>query len=299
MVTGMNVIRTELLTHLGRIDMPDKDDLRVSLNKALDLDLAIMIETYRAESEEQIRLAERNQMEEKLSEAKHLAHLGKLAASLAHEIRNPLAGISGAIQILGQGMEHDDERREIIDEVLRQIDRLDAAVKDLLIYSRPKPPVPEEKDLRDLFSGVFTLIEESPVLRKVKLCIHGTENRHLAAVDEGQMEQVLTNLILNACHASDRGGRIDVFLATRGPMSEIRIQDYGKGMTEEVLEHAFEPFFTTKARGTGLGLSICKKIVEAHGGHIHLGSKPGQGSTATVHLPAKSPLLAAAYPERV
>jgi signal transduction histidine kinase len=226
------------------------------------------------------------QYEQRLSESEHLASIGQLAASLAHEIKNPLAGISGAIQILGAGLGEDHEHKEIITEALHQIDRLDAAVKDLLVYARPKPPMATRQSLNTIVERVLILLREEPSFRDVRLHCEGLEVDRQVIVDEAQMQQVLTNLLLNAAQACEEGG--DVTLRIRPLQSKVRIiiEDTGTGMPTEVLARTFEPFFTTKSKGTGLGLPICRRIMEAHSGTIDIQSVIARGTRVTVEIPS-------------
>jgi signal transduction histidine kinase len=234
-----------------------------------------------------VRTEERNMAEEKLTRAEHLAEIGQLAASLAHEIKNPLAGISGAIQVIRDAMAPDDPQRGIIREILGQIDRLDAAVRDLLIYSRPRPPALVPCDLSAILMRVVSFMRDAPALRRVRVrCITAPDLPRVAA-DEGQITQLIINLLDNAAHASEEKGAVELRLESDGAEVSLRVRDRGQGMEPAVRDRVFEPFYTTKARGTGLGLPICRKIVEAHGGRIELDSQPGAGTEVTVRLPAR------------
>lgn len=288
MFMAMNVVRLELSTRIRRISLP-KPELDTTLNalhKLLDLELAIMNQTYREDLVRQMQDLERAHYEQRISEAEHLASIGQLAASLAHEIKNPLAGISGAIQVLGAGMAADHPHREIIAESLRQIDRLDAAVRDLLIYARPKPPEKSRVDLAELIGHVLVLLREEPAFRHVRVLCENMETPCLVQADEAQLHQVISNLLLNAAHACERGGTIRCRLDEADALVRLTVEDNGCGMASDVLVRVFEPFYTTKARGTGLGLSICKRIVEAHRGAMDIESKIGKGTRVTVEIPA-------------
>jgi signal transduction histidine kinase len=285
MFTAMNVIRLGLSSKVRELRPSDVDRKLSALHKLLDLELAIMNETYREDLVSRLRAVERDHYQVKLSKSEHLAAVGELAASLAHEIKNPLAGISGAIQILGQELDDSHPHKEIIEESLRQIDRLDAAVKDLLIYARPKPPVTAPVSIHQLIQRALVLLREEPAFRGVRIECDPVENDALVEIGESQIQQVLTNLLINAAHACQNGGAIQCRVTPTQASKRIVIQDNGIGMTPNVLERAFEPFYTTKAKGTGLGLAICKRIVESHGGTITLESRPGRGTRVIIELP--------------
>lgn len=285
MVAGMSVIRRELTTMTMRLELPDAAAKLASLNKMLDIELAMMLGTFHEHYVENIRAAGRQVMEARLKESQQLATVGQLAASLAHEIKNPLAGISGAIQVIRDTLALDNPHREIIDEILSQIDRLDNAVKDLLVFARPTPPRLAPHRLSELIEKTARMLREEPAVRRMEFVIAEDHSELRVRADEHQVQQVLTNLFINAAHACEGRGRIDVHTVRVGDRVRLEVRDNGRGMTEEVRAAAFEPFYTTKAKGTGLGLAICKKIVAAHHGDIHIESAPGRGTTVVVDLP--------------
>jgi signal transduction histidine kinase len=266
----------------------DPDAALRSLHKLLTLSAALMLEAYKQTYADEIRATEQAAVRARLDEAEHLAHVGHLAASLAHEIKNPLAGISGAIQVIRESLPGEHPHRPILGEILKQIDRLDGTVKDLLVYARPRPPRFQRCDLNRLIDRVLTVLHDEPEVRKVRIDRVESEKLDLYA-DEGQLEQLLINLLLNAAQASS-AGQVVRLSASSGPDGlGLLIEDHGVGMDDELLRQAFEPFFTTKARGTGLGLPICRRIVEAHGGTIGIHSLPGKRTTVTVRLPRFPP----------
>lgn len=285
MFTAMNIIRLALIEEINRLKLTDAPSKIAAVEKILDLELAIMNQTYREDLVARIRAFEQSRYEQKLSESEHLAAVGELAASLAHEIKNPLAGISGAIQIIGSSLDDNHPHKEIIGEALRQIDRLDAAVKDLLVYARPKPPVKAEVSLNDLLERVRMILREEPAFRSVRVRCDWSSEPIVVYVDETQFQQVLMNLMINAAHACHNNGEIVCSILPVESKIRIRIEDNGIGITPEVLGRIWEPFFTTKAKGTGLGLAICKRIVEAHEGTIDIQSRPGKGTCVTIDVP--------------
>ncbi|MFQ5410812.1 MAG: ATP-binding protein [Phycisphaerae bacterium] len=284
MFTAMNIIRLDLAERILKLD-PDAAPRRLAaLHKILDLELAIMNETYREDLIGALKKIEQTRYEQKLSESEHLASVGQLAASLAHEIKNPLAGISGAIQVLGAGLEPGHPHKEVISEVLHQIDRLDAAVKDLLIYARPKPPQRRPIDLGKILERAMILFREEPAFRNVNVICDGLDEEIIIDVDEIQIQQVISNLLLNAAHACESDGNIICSIQRDDSRIRILIEDDGAGIPPMILSRVFEPFFTTKARGTGLGLPICKRIVEIHGGKLAIDSRVGEGTRVTIDI---------------
>ncbi len=285
MITAMNVVRTQLIEALRRLKRPGSAQAALSLNKILDLHLAVMLDAYRQDYAQQVREAERQRLEHHLEEVSHLANVGELAASLAHEIKNPLAGISGAIQVIATALEPDDPRREIISEILSQIDRLDRTARDLLIYARPKPPSLASKNLGKVIQRTVKFLRQEPTLGEIPIRCQGLEHDLAARIDEPQIEQVISNLVLNAAQACEQNGDVSILLSDDHDYVCIEIADTGQGMTRDALKRAFEPFFTTKAKGTGLGLAICKRIIDAHEGQITLDSVEGKGTQVRIRLP--------------
>ncbi len=288
MLLGMELIWHELERSLRAANVEQVDQKLRSLHKLLTLELVTMLESYKESYAQEIRHTERSAVEEKLTRAAHLAEVGQLAASLAHEIKNPLAGISGAIQILRDDMASDDPHQPVLKEILGQIGRLDATVKDLLQYARPSPPHAKEVSLHDAITRVLAVLREEPALQEVQIKFDGAASRTSITADEAQIEQLLLNLLLNAAHASQPGGTVHLDIEDNSTYVRLIIADTGKGMTPEVRDRAFEPFFTTKAKGTGLGLSICRRITDVHRGRIDLLSEPGRGTTVIVDLPRSS-----------
>lgn len=294
MPLAMEVIGMELsrrLTETGEADIARR---LISLHKLLTLDLTIMLDSYHESYTEQVREAERRAIEVQMARTQHLAEIGQLAASLAHEVKNPLAGISGAIQIIGESLTADSPYKSVIHAILGQISRLDATVKDLLLFARPTPLVRQQVKLGELVRRTVGLLREEPALRDVNVRFLGPDTSLHA--DEGQLEQLLMNLVLNAAHASPDGSTIDIEVDDRGPRLVLVIRDHGAGMPPAVRERALEPFFTTKAKGTGLGLAICRRIVESHEGTICIRSEPGEGTSVTVDLPRGSARSAVGCP---
>ncbi len=286
MSCGMDLLWRAIVTVAERAELPDRAIRLTSLHKLLMLDLSLMLESYRESFANQVRALEREAIHARHLHTEHLAEIGRLATTLAHEIKNPLAGISGAIQIIGDSLSAKHPHRPIIGEIIGQIRRLDATVRDLLQYSKPSPTRAQSFRIGETVERVLSVLGSEPALRKVPLHADVPATLPRVLADEDQIEQMLMNLVLNAADACTDGGEISIRCHANGQRVHLSIEDTGHGMTPEVAASAFDPFFTTKAKGTGLGLSICRRIVDAHHGTIALSSRVGQGTIVQVCLPA-------------
>jgi PAS domain S-box-containing protein len=222
-------------------------------------------------------------LQKELIASQSLAAVGELAATIAHEIKNPLAGISGAIQILAEGTPPGDARRGIMREILDQIERLDRTVRDLLTFARPATPVREEVDLGDSLQRAWTLLSAQPAAAGIRFSVEGGAGERVAA-DPHLLHQVWMNLFQNAIEAMPRGGTLTARVRGGSP-AVVEVSDTGAGFPADQGERIFKPFYTTKTRGTGLGLAITRKNLEAHGGRIRAESRPGENTTFTVEMP--------------
>lgn len=230
-------------------------------------------------------LTEYKRLQDQMSQSQQLAAIGEMAASVAHEIKNPLAGISGAIEILRDTLPDDDDRRQIMDEILSEVLRLDNTVRDLLAFSRPWNPDLQWCNLRELTERAATAFQEQEEAWNLSYRFQGPAEV-IARVDPWLFEKVLWNLLSNARDAmSGDGGMIQFHFQERPGWVELTVSDQGKGIPSELLNNVFRPFFTTKNRGTGLGLAICKKIMDAHNGSIMLQSREGEGTTVILRWP--------------
>lgn len=286
MFTAMNVLRLRLRRELRCIALHDPLATFEALDKRLDLELAIMNQAYSDNLIEQVRHLEQHRFERRLGESRHLAIVGELAASIAHEVKNPLAGISGAMQVIRATLDDQHPHCEVIDEAMRQIDRLDTAIEDLLVYARPKPPSRTQIDLAGLMRRVLIILREEPSFASLNVTLEPNPKTVEVEADEAQIQQVLMNVMINAAHACRPGGRIDCRVCETDDGARIEIDDNGAGIDEAIRDRVWEPFFTTKAKGTGLGLAICKRIVNAHQGTICLAEGPHSGTRVVITLPA-------------
>jgi PAS domain S-box-containing protein len=223
-------------------------------------------------------------LQQELLTSQSLAAVGELAATVAHEIKNPLAGISGAIQVLADGTAAGDPRREIMGEILDQIRRLDRTVRDLLEFARPATASKEPMDLGDSLRRAWSLLSQAPGAKSVTLRLDVPKDLVIRA-DLQLLHQVWVNLFQNAIEAMPKGGEVSVSARPTPLAVEVEVQDGGAGIDPATLERIFKPFYTTKTRGTGLGLPITRKIIEAHGGRIRAESEPGKRTSFYVEIP--------------
>lgn len=240
-------------------------------------------------------LTEIKRMEEQVRQADRLAAIGRLAAGLAHEIRNPLGSIRGSVEVLRGSLDPQEDDRRLMDIVLRESDRLDAIIRDFLQFSRPPHLVRVPTDIPAMLDEILLMLShqrgtKSGEAPPVQMRRDMAEPTVKADVDPSQMRQALWNLCLNAVEAMPQGGELRVGVRTVGAGSgtlvqEITVEDTGVGISGAELAQVFEPFFTTKPQGTGLGLAIAHRIVEDHGGEIRVQSEPYRGSRFTISLP--------------
>lgn len=234
-------------------------------------------------------------VEQELSRARGLAMVGQLAANVAHEIKNPLAGIHGATQILLHETPAADPRREILERLANEIRRLDATVRDLLRFAKPETPKLVVRDLRRLLTDFVRNLREDPRYEKIDFAFSG-ERKLEAPIDDRLMHQVFLNLFENAHDALEGSGNIDVALRAEGADAVVEIADSGPGIPPDLLERVFEPFFTSKPRGTGLGLAICRKNIEAHGGSIEVANDRVGGARFRIRIPRSAPAAPGSIP---
>ena len=222
-----------------------------------------------------------------MSRAEHLATLGELAAGLAHEIRNPLAGIAGVIDIIARDLPDNSPAREVAQDVRAEVMRVNRIVTDLLETARPKPPEYRSADLNATVEHAVIFARQQALSKPVKVELHKLDKPLVVEHDTGQIHQMLLNLMLNAIQAIDGAGEVNVDIVQRDGMATVSVRDTGKGIKPEHLPNIFRPFYTTKGHGTGLGLSLAKRIVEDHGGKITVASDVGKGTTFEVALPLR------------
>ncbi|RMH45117.1 MAG: PAS domain-containing protein [Deltaproteobacteria bacterium] len=242
-------------------------------------------------------LTELRAMEAQVRQAERLATIGTVAASVAHELRNPLASISGSIELLRSDRGSSEDRTKLMEIVTREVDRLDRLIRDLLDYTNPRPRHNVAFALDELVEETLRVFARDPDLGSVPVRLTRTTDEPIAIeADAEKLRQVLWNLLRNAAEAAGAtGGRVDLRVGREGDHAVVCVADDGPGMPPEVVAHMFDPFFTTRAGGTGLGLAIVRHIVDEHGGAIDVDSAPGRGTRITVRVPA-GPAAAAGPP---
>ena len=228
-------------------------------------------------------LTDRVNLEIRLREESGLVKVGELAAVLAHEVKNPLAAVSGAIQILG-GKLSASEDREIVDDVLRRLDSLSALMTDLLLYARPPKPRLVRVDVAALVESLLSFLRMDPAWRDVECRVEGTAADVMA--DAELLKVALQNLLINALQAMGGRGRLAILIGATANAVQIDVVDSGPGIPPDALSRLFTPFFTTKARGTGLGLATVRRIADAHRGEIRVVTSGASGTTVRLSLPA-------------
>jgi two-component system sensor histidine kinase AtoS len=211
--------------------------------------------------------------------------VGELAASVAHEVRNPLAGIKGAIEMLCGQLQVKTSDPEILEELLTQVARIENLVRDLLEFAQPRRLARRHVDLHDLLDRLVR--RQAEAIEKAGVTVervYGPGTGQIWA-DPEMLDQAVDHLMRNALQAMDRGGRLTLVTRVRGQTSLLEVADTGPGIPEAEMQRIFKPFYTTKHRGSGLGLPIVRRIIEAHGGTIEVASGRSRGTRVVLTLP--------------
>jgi PAS domain S-box-containing protein len=234
-------------------------------------------------------LSELRALEEERRQQDRLAMLGQMAAQVAHEIRNPLVTIGLGIQYLERGLEPDSPRRQAVQRITRQLERLEQTVTEFLSFSKPPSLRIERRSLAEVIDGAVELFSAHLQERQITLSKEYDPSLPPIPIDSEYIERVIANLVMNAMEATPQGGRITIGARLKEesarPMAELSVADTGIGIPPENMDKIFEPFFSTHSKGIGLGLPIAKRIIEEHKGTIAAASSPGQGATFTILLP--------------
>jgi two-component system sensor kinase FixL len=229
-------------------------------------------------------LTARVAIESRLREQEALARLGEMAAVLAHEIKNPLAAVRGAIQVIGTRLPSESKDAAIVNEIVTRIDGLNELMTDLLLFARPPRPQLMPVQIRSLLASTAALVRQDPALQTVRIEVEGGDAT--IAADPGLLQIVFLNLLVNGAQAAREGGAIRVIVDAADTHCSVKVKDNGPGIGNDVRDKIFTPFFTTKSRGSGLGLPTAKRLVEAHRGTIEIQCPPDGGTVVTVQLPA-------------
>lgn len=279
----------ELQEKIARVG---EGDLDVSVNFAkrndeigdLGRNFNRMVQQLR-ESRDEIDRLHRTQM----SRAEHLATLGELATGLAHEIRNPLAGIAGVIEIVSRDLPSTSPARAVIRDVRLEIAQINRILTDLLQAARPHPPEVRASDLNVTVEHAVMLARQQVLSKPIRIELEKDASLPPVEHDSDQIHQVVLNLLLNSVQAIEGAGAIRVVIAAKKDKALISVADSGRGISSEHLPFIFRPFYTTKGNGTGLGLSLARRIVEDHRGRIEVASEVGRGTEFLVTIPMHQP----------
>jgi two-component system sensor kinase FixL len=232
-------------------------------------------------------LTARVRIEEQLREQSTLARLGEMAAVIAHEVKNPLAGIRGAIQVIGGRLPEGSRDAAMTKEIVARIDTLNELMRDLLLFARPPLPRLTAVEVALLVSATADLMRADPALKDVT--VEAVGSAPPIEADPDLLKIVFQNLLLNSAHAMQGQGTIRIFVESTDSSCRIVFSDAGPGIPPDIREKIFTPFFTTKSRGSGLGLPTARRLIEAHGGTIGVDCPPGGGTTVSILLPAQAP----------
>jgi len=229
---------------------------------------------------------------QQLLQAEKLTSLGELSAGIVHEVRNPLASIKGAIEILEDELGPDSPRREFAELAVREIERLDKMVGEYLRFAQPGKLAVEPSNINDIVESVTALIENQALSKGILIEKELDDNIPKLSIDTEQIRQVLLNLAINAMQAVSNGGRIAFITKKKHELCVVEVEDSGEGISQANLAKIFDPFFTTKEKGVGLGLSTAHKIISEHGGQLSASNRKS-GTVLQIFLPlnAKTGLI--------
>lgn len=291
-VVLVTTIQRPMIELQEQIERVGEGDLTASVSFAkkndeigdLGRNFNLMVQQLR-DSREEIERLHRTQM----SRAEHFATLGELATGLAHEIRNPLAGIAGVIEIVGRDLPASSPAKAVVKDVREEINQINRILTDLLGTARPRASEMRPSDLNTTIEHAVMLARQQVLSKPIKIEFTPAEALPEVDHDSDQMHQVLLNLLLNSVQAIEGSGlvRVAVFAKDGGDDAVITVTDTGRGISPEHLHNIFRPFYTTKGNGTGLGLSLARRIVEEHHGRIEVTSSSGKGTTFSVLLPLR------------
>ena len=229
----------------------------------------------------------RKAAEQRLAQQAALARLGQMAAVVAHEVKNPLAGIKGAIQVLLSRRPAGDPETNVMRDIVARIDSLDDLIQDLMMYARPRPPRLSPVNLRHVIDEAVTMLRRDPAGSGLQIHIEGEAGD--VTVDPDLIRATVMNLLLNAAQAMNGKGEVQVLTRAHHGRWTITVRDTGPGIPPDIRDQVLEPFFTTKARGGGLGLPIARRVAEIHGGTLTLAFPVDGGTVVTIEAPAKPP----------
>ena len=288
----LKFVKRPLVRIIDTMSLVEKGDLSVRIEHSGQDEISRLIVSFNSMVDKLD--AAKKELEQlhfqQLERVDRLASIGEMAAGIAHEIKNPLAGISAAVSIIRDGFNADDPHAEILGEVLQQVQRLDKTINDLLYFGKPSLPEFECVDINRIIVQTVKFASQYRSVMNIEKKLNLLPNLPTVYADEKQMQQVFLNIILNAFQAMSGGGTLMIttkLIYRQGSENVIiEVADTGSGIPAPILEKIFSPFFTTKAQGTGLGLPICSKLIRLHDGEIRVTSDDTHGTVFTVELPA-------------
>ena len=233
----------------------------------------------------------RKEAETRLTQQAALARVGQLAAVVAHEVKNPLAGIKGAIQVLMSRRPAADPELQVMRDIVARVDALNELIGDLMLFARPRAPRLAPVDLKPLLTEAVDMLRRDPIGAALDVTVTGPDVS--VPADAELLRASILNLLINAAQAMGGRGELTLSAVPQSATARIEVRDTGPGIPEPMRDDVFEPFFTTKARGGGLGLPIAKRTAELHGGSLTIGCPAGGGTVVTVTLPIRPATLVA------
>lgn len=239
-------------------------------------------------------ITQRKAAEERLREQAALARVGQMAAVVAHEVKNPLAGIKGVIQVLLSRRPANDPERPVMADIVSRIDALNELIHDLLLFARPRPLRLQPIDVGALLQQAIDIVRKDPDGAGTRVSVQGDTTALIG--DAELLRAAFLNVLLNAAQAMKGTGSIDVTVTVAGGRCQLTFADSGPGIPDDIREKVLEPFFTTKSRGGGLGLPIARRTIELHGGTLSLECPEAGGTTIRLDLPLHPPVTTAETP---
>jgi two-component system sensor histidine kinase HydH len=226
-------------------------------------------------------------LEKKVERTQRLASMGRMAAGIAREIRNPLSSIKGFAQYFRNKFDKGSDDWKYADVIVSEVDRLNRVIQDLLNFAKPLNPKLQKIEIEKTVTHSLKLVEEDLNKKRINVSVKNENISGYLLGDEDQLVQMFLNLFINAVEATEYGGKITIDVEQKEKHFQIKITDNGKGIDEGDIQKIFDPFFTMKKSGTGLGLAIVHRITEIHNGEISVTSKPKVGTTFIIKLPVR------------
>jgi len=227
-------------------------------------------------------------LEKAVERSEKLASMGKMAAGIAHEIRNPLSSIKGLAQYLRNKFEENSESREYATVMINEVDRLNRIIQDMLNFAKPNAPILTSENIKEVILHSLKLVESELNSKEITIVHVDDGEEKIALADKDLLTQVFLNLFINSIDAMDKNGTLQISLSEENRYIIVELIDNGGGIKEENIPKIFDPFFTLKQNGNGLGLAIVYNIIENHNGEITVSSKLNKGTTIKIKLPTGS-----------